>query len=179
MRYPAKETAEKHKRILQEASQMFRERGFQNVTVAEVMKAAELTHGAFYNHFESKDALMTAATEYAMEAARAGLQRASGTAKSRAAYFGRYLSTEHRDNLSTGCPIAALSGEIRHEPAVKEVFTAKLKEIVEEMSGDRAKALLKLSAMVGALAIARAVSDSAFSLEVLQQVKKELDRKAA
>ncbi len=63
MRYPAEETAERHERILQAASRMFRERGFQDVTVAEVMKAAELTHGAFYSHFESKDALMAAATE--------------------------------------------------------------------------------------------------------------------
>ncbi len=179
MRYPAEETAEKHERILQEASQMFRERGFQDVTVAEVMKAAELTHGAFYSHFDSKNALMAAATGYAMETTRAGLQRASGTAKARAAYRGHYLSKEHRDNLATGCPIAALSGEIRHEPAVKEVFTAQLKTIIEEMGGNRAGALLKLSAMVGALAIARAVSDEAFSQEILQKVKKELDRKPA
>ncbi len=158
---------------------MFRERGFQDVTVAEVMKAAELTHGAFYSHFESKDALMAAATEYAMEDSLARWQRTSGTAKERAAWVGRYLSTEHRDNLATGCAIAALSGEIRHEPAVKEVFTAKLKAIVEEMGGDRAEAILKLSAMVGALAIARAVSDPAFSHEVLQKVKKELCRKPA
>jgi TetR/AcrR family transcriptional repressor of nem operon len=176
MRYPAEETAEKHERILQEASQMFRERGFQDVTVAEVMKAAELTHGAFYSHFESKEALMAAATEYAMETTLARWQRTSGTAKGRTAWVGHYLSTEHRDNLATGCPIAALSGEIRHEPTVKGVFTAKLKAIIEEMADDRAEALLKLSAMVGALAIARAVSDPAFSQEVLQKVKRELNR---
>jgi TetR/AcrR family transcriptional repressor of nem operon len=176
MRYPAEETAEKHERILQEASQLFRERGFQDVTVAEVMKAAELTHGAFYSHFESKDALMAAATEYAMETTLTGVRKAFGSAKSRAAYAGRYLSAEHRDNPATGCPIAALSGEIRHEPAVKEVFTARLKAIVNEMGGDRAEALLKLSAMVGALTIARAVSDQTFSQEILQKVKKELDR---
>jgi TetR/AcrR family transcriptional repressor of nem operon len=179
MRYTAEETAEKHERILQEASQMFRERGFQDVTVADVMKAAELTHGAFYSHFESKEALMAAATEYAMETTHARWERASGTAKARSAWVGRYLSTAHRDNLATGCAIAALSGEIRHEPAVKEVFTAQLKAIIDEVGGDRAEALLKLSAMVGALAIARAVSDSALSQEILQKVKKELDRKPA
>jgi TetR/AcrR family transcriptional repressor of nem operon len=179
MRYPAEETAEKHERILQEASQMFRERGFQDVTVTEVMKAAKLTHGAFYSHFESKEALMAAATKHAMESTLAGLERASRTPRSRLSNVGRYLSTEHRDNLATGCPIAALCGEIRHEPAVKEVFTATLKAIVEEMGGDRAETLLKLSAMVGALAIARALSDPAFSQEVLQKVKKELVRKPA
>ncbi len=179
MRYPAEETAEKHERILQEASQMFRERGFQDVTVAGVMKAADLTHGTFYSHFESKEALMAAATEYAMETTLARWQRTSATAKARSAWVGRYLSTEHRDNLATGCAIAALSGEIRHEPAVKEVFTAQLKAIIDEVGGDRAEALLKLSAMVGALAIARAVSDPDLSQEILQKVKKELERKRA
>jgi len=67
MRYPATETAEKHDRIVQEASRLFRERGFEDVTVAEVMKKAGLTHGAFYSHFESKEALMAAAVEYAMQ----------------------------------------------------------------------------------------------------------------
>ncbi len=122
---------------------------------------------------------MAAATEYAMETSLEGVRKAPGTAKGRAAFVGRYLSTEHRDNLADGCPIAALSGEIRHEPVVKGGFTAKLKAIIEEMGGDRAEALLKVSAMAGALAIARAVSDQAFSEEILQQVKTELNRKLA
>ncbi len=60
MRYPAAETAQKHERILNEASKLFLERGFTGVSVAEIMKAAQLTHGPFYNHFDSKEALMTA-----------------------------------------------------------------------------------------------------------------------
>lgn len=64
MRYPAKETAAKHDRIVREASRLFRERGFENVTVAEVMKAAGLTHGAFYAHFRSKEELQEAAVAY-------------------------------------------------------------------------------------------------------------------
>src|SRR6516164_9199380 len=64
MRYPAKETAAKHERIVKEASRLFRERGFENVTVAEVMKAAGLTHGAFYAHFGSKQELQAAAISY-------------------------------------------------------------------------------------------------------------------
>src|ERR1700743_2818552 len=58
MRYPAEETAEKHRRILQQASILFRERGFSGVSLSEIMKATGLTHGAFYNHFESKDDLI-------------------------------------------------------------------------------------------------------------------------
>lgn len=177
MRYPAEQTAEKHQRILREASQMFRERGFQNVTVAEVMKAADLTHGAFYSHFDSKESLMAAATEYAMENTLQGVKKNFGTAKTRAAYLDRYLSTEHRDHPAAGCPMAALSGEIRNEPEVKGAFTTELKAIVEAMGDDRGDAMLILSAMVGAMALARAVSDEAFSREILKKVRRKLDRK--
>ena len=64
MRYPAEETAAKHDRIVREASRLFRERGFANVSVSEVMKAAGLTHGAFYAHFGSKEELQAAAVAY-------------------------------------------------------------------------------------------------------------------
>lgn len=177
MRYPAEETAEKHQRILREASQLFRERGFQDVTVAEVMKAAALTHGAFYSHFDSKESLMAAATAYAMENTLEGAKKNFGTAKTRAAYLDRYLSTEHRDHPATGCAMAALSGDIRNEPEVKGAFTAELKAIVEAMGDDRGEAMATLSAMVGAMALARAVSDEAFSREILEKVRGKLDRK--
>ena len=65
MRYPASQTAEKHERILREAARMFRERGFDGAGVADIMKAAGLTHGAFYAHFPSKDALEAEAVERA------------------------------------------------------------------------------------------------------------------
>ena len=67
MRYPAKETAAKHDRIVKEASRLFRDRGFENVTVGEVMKAAGLTHGAFYAHFGSKQELRKAAVAYGQD----------------------------------------------------------------------------------------------------------------
>jgi AcrR family transcriptional regulator len=62
MRYPVEETAAKHERIVKKASRLFRERGFENVSVAEVLKAADLTHGAFYAHFDSKEKLSELAT---------------------------------------------------------------------------------------------------------------------
>jgi TetR/AcrR family transcriptional regulator, transcriptional repressor for nem operon len=62
MRYPAEETAAKHERIVKEASRLFRERGFDNVTVGEVIKAAGLTHGAFYAHFASQTARLSGGT---------------------------------------------------------------------------------------------------------------------
>ncbi len=176
MRYPAKETAERHQRIVREASRMFRERGFNDVTVAEVMGAAGLTHGAFYSHFASKEALMAAATEYAMENTLEALRKDFGNAEGRASYLHRYLSLKHRDNPGTGCAMAALSGEIRHEPEVKRVFTSELKEIVAASGGERGSAILTVAALVGAMALARAVSDETFSREILEAVRQKLEQ---
>jgi len=77
MRYPVEETAAKHERIVKEASRLFRERGFENVSVAEVMKAAGLTHGAFYAHFRSKEELQAAAVAYGQKVSREGVQRSN------------------------------------------------------------------------------------------------------
>jgi TetR/AcrR family transcriptional repressor of nem operon len=179
MRYPAQETAEKHDRIVDAASRLFRERGFENVTVAEIMKAAGLTHGAFYNHFASKEALMAAAVGHAMQGTFAGVEKSFTTPKGRRAYLDRYLSTNHRDRPATGCAMAALSGEIRNQPEVKSAFTAELKEIVAAMGGDRRKALADLSTVVGAMALARAVDDEGFSREILREVRRKLDSEEA
>src|SRR5215469_14685748 len=89
MRYPAEETAAKHERIVKEASRLFRERGFEHVTVGEVMTAAGLTHGAFYAHFGSKEELQEAAVAYGQKVS-AGRARSSGaTKKGRQAYADR------------------------------------------------------------------------------------------
>src|ERR1700756_5497245 len=102
MRYPAQETAQKHDRIVREASRLFRERGFENVTVGEVMKAAGLTHGAFYAHFASKQELEKAAVAYGQDLS-AGRARSHGTTKKgRKAYADRYLSGRHRDHPGDG-----------------------------------------------------------------------------
>src|SRR5580704_7626677 len=108
MRYPAKETAAKHERIVEEASRLFRERGFENVTVGEVMKAAGLTHGAFYAHFGSKQELQKAAVAYG-EGVSVGSVHYSNTKKGKRSYTDRYLSSWHRDNPGDGCTMAALA----------------------------------------------------------------------
>src|SRR5215469_10693587 len=91
MRYPAKETAAKHERIVKEASRLFRERGFENVSVSEVMKAAGLTHGAFYAHFSSKKELEAAAVAYGQEISLERIRSSSGT-NNEGSYADRYLS---------------------------------------------------------------------------------------
>src|SRR5215472_2350557 len=120
MRYPQKETAAKHDRIVKEASRLFRERGFENVGVAEVMQAAGLTHGAFYAHFNSKQELKAAAVAYGQRVSLGRLQR-TGHKDSKGPYAAeRYLSQWHRDNPGDGCTMAALGQEVaRSTPELK------------------------------------------------------------
>src|SRR6266567_9637078 len=129
MRYPAKETAAKHERIIKEASRLFRERGFENVTVGEVMKAAGLTHGAFYAHFASKLDLQKSAIAYG-QGLTASRNRSYGATKiGRKAYADRYLSPRHRDNPGDGCTMAALAQEVaRSTPELKAAFEQGLEK---------------------------------------------------
>src|ERR1700730_16081269 len=102
MRYPAEETAEKHKKIIREASRLFRERGFSGVSVAEIMQATGLTHGPFYNHFPSKKDLMAKSLEHELQRMLAGIEQVGNSAKKTAEYLDRYLSTVHRDDPGNG-----------------------------------------------------------------------------
>src|SRR5260370_10407206 len=109
MRYPAAETAEKHKQIIREASRLFRERGFSGVSVAEIMQATGLTHGPFYNHFPSKEDLMAKSLERGMQSTLAGIEQVRNSAKKTAQYLDHYLSPAHRDALGKECTMATLA----------------------------------------------------------------------
>ena len=160
MRYPAKETAAKHERIVKEASRLFRERGFENVTVGEVMKAAGLTHGAFYAHFGSKQDLQMAAVAYGQGLSASRARSYGATKKGRKAYADRYLSPWHRDNPGDGCTMAALAQEVaRSTPELKAAFEQGFEEILSAGRGDRKDAIFQTAALVGAVVLARAVQD--------------------
>lgn len=176
MRYPAQETAEKHDRIVEEASRLFRERGFENVTVGEVMKAAGLTHGAFYAHFKSKEDLQAAAVAYGQGISLGSVQRAYGKKGGEAAYAGSYLSPKHRDNPGDGCTMATLAQEIsRSTPEAREALEKGLQDILSAMGGDRKDAIYRSAAMIGAVVLARAVQNKPFSDEILRSVHERLD----
>jgi len=175
MRYPAKETAAKHDRIVKEASRLFRERGFENVTVAEVMKAAGLTHGAFYAHFGSKQELEEAAIAYGQELSASRARSYGATKKGRRAYADRYLSPPHRDNPGEGCTMTALAQEVgRSTPELKAVFERGLGKILSEIGGDRDEAIFRTAAMLGGVVLARAVQDERFSDEILESVRRKV-----
>jgi TetR/AcrR family transcriptional regulator, transcriptional repressor for nem operon len=175
MRYPAKETAAKHERIVKEASRLFRERGFENVSVGEVMKAAGLTHGAFYAHFGSKQQLEEAAVAYG-QTLSAGRARSRGaTKRGRQAYAARYLSAGHRDHPGEGCTMAALGQEIaRSAPEVKAAFERGLEEILAVGGGERTEAIFRTAALIGGVVLARAVKSEQFSDEILQAVRRKI-----
>ena len=174
MRYPAEETAAKHERIVKEASRLFRERGFDNVSVGEVMKAAGLTHGAFYAHFDSKEELQAAAVAYGQKVSLGRMQR-SNSKKRTGSYADRYLSLWHRDNPGDGCTMAALAQEVtRSTPAVKIALEQGLEEILSARGGDRKEAIFRAAAMIGGIVLARAVQNPRFSDEILTSVREKL-----
>src|ERR1700691_5677741 len=107
MKVSREQVVENRRRILNAAAQLFRERGFENVTVAEVMSGAGLTHGGFYGHFDSKEDLINAAMahEQAARRGRPPLEKA-------ALYADAYLSRQHRDNIGASCPFSSLGTEV-------------------------------------------------------------------
>ena len=173
MRYPVEETAAKHRRIVEEASRLFRERGFENVSVGEVMKAAGLTHGAFYAHFASKEELQAAAVAYGQKVSLERVQR--NKAMRTKGYADRYLSPRHRDNPGDGCTMAALGQEVaRSTPELKTAFERGLEEILSAEVGDRKDAIFRTAALLGGVVLARAVQDPRLSDEILRSVRQKL-----
>jgi TetR/AcrR family transcriptional repressor of nem operon len=174
MRYPAKVTKERHSQLVERASEMIREHGVDGMSVGDAMKAAGLTHGAFYSHFASKTELVRAAIAHGMEGTRRGIEERGHEPEARRAYIDRYLSMRHRDGMAAGCTMASLSGELRDKPELQDVFTEKLKEILAEMGGNREADLADLATMVGAISLARATNDEALAVELLQAARKRL-----
>jgi TetR/AcrR family transcriptional regulator, transcriptional repressor for nem operon len=174
MRYPAEETAAKHERIVKQASRLFRERGFENVSVADVMTAAGLTHGAFYAHFASKEELQAAAVAYGQKVSLERVKR-NKAKKNKGSYANRYLSPLHRDNPGDGCTMAALGQEVaRSTPELKTAFERGLEEILSAQAGDRKEAIFQAAAMLGGIVLARAVQDPRLSDEILRSVRHKL-----
>lgn len=174
MKVSREQVTENRRKILDAASRLFRERGFEAVTVAEVMKAAGLTHGGFYGHFKSKDDLIAQTLAHVLPAdasAEVNLAR----------YAAAYLAPRHRDDLSGGCPTAGLAAEtIRQSPDARAAMTCGLKHQIEifartapgETEAERRRAAIGAwSAMVGAVILARISDDPALSDEVLEETR--------
>jgi TetR/AcrR family transcriptional repressor of nem operon len=134
VRYPAAETAEKHQRILDEATRLFRDRGFDGVNISEIMKSAGLTHGSFYNHFESKNDLISACVVHGATRSLADMELGEGSVAGKKAYVDNYLSIAHRDDPGSGCLMSALASEIRREPVARGALTRFVHAFVDKLA---------------------------------------------
>jgi TetR/AcrR family transcriptional repressor of nem operon len=182
MRVSRLEAAQNRERIIEVAAKLFRERGFDGIGVADLMKAAGLTHGGFYGHFASKEDLMAQACARAQEGSLATLHRiAERGGKNRlSAVASAYLSPAHRDQPGEGCVLATLGAEVaRHGSPVRSAFTRGVRSALEMLTrlspgkserARRNRALATYASMIGALVLARAVDDPELSEEVLQSV---------
>ncbi len=171
----SKATAARHRAaLLDAAGRMFRERGFDGVGIAEISAAAGLTHGAFYTHFASKEALSA-------EIAEAAAQKTSslvGSEAERRAFVERYLSLPHVLDRANGCSIAALASEAgRETPEIRAAFSRGLERMFDQVGDDvveRRRAIATMAALVGGLTLARASADERLRDEILSALKHTL-----
>ena len=186
MRVSREKMAEHRETIISSAAKRFRERGFEGISVADLMKEAELTHGGFYGHFESKEELIALAAERALRDSTAKWEKILDGAKSDPlqALADTYLSQRHCDNPGTGCIFPALGSEISRQPeSVRNVVTQGLQRFVgllgraikgKSPAQRRRKAIVAYASMIGGMLLARSTSDPVLCREILRTVSESL-----
>jgi AcrR family transcriptional regulator len=165
-----------HERIVGAAARAIRRSGYGGTGVADIMKGVGLTHGGFYAHFASREAMLAEAADQAGAESVATLTRVAEAAPPQEALrsiIHAYLSKEHFENAETGCPVAALGTEMpRQAPKVRRAATRRIKEMIDVVArhspdqgepGAYEHALVTVATMVGALVLARAVEDPRLS----------------
>ncbi|MBN3785611.1 TetR/AcrR family transcriptional regulator [Burkholderia sp. Ac-20353] len=176
-----------HERIVETAARAIRRRGYDGTSVAELMKQVGLTHGGFYAHFASREAMLVEAADRAGAEAVAAFSRIASTApeaQSLQALLRAYLSMEHVKNPEIGCPVAALGSEMpRQAAAVRQAVTRRIKEMIDMVSrhsddwgkpGAHERALVTTATMVGTVVLARAVDEQSLSNSVLKAALADL-----
>jgi TetR/AcrR family transcriptional regulator, transcriptional repressor for nem operon len=178
MGYSKSDKAETHTRIVKVAAKRFRERGLEGIGVADVMKEAGVTVGGFYKHFGSRDELVVEALATAFKDLDVWEEHTADMAQ----LLQNYLTEAHRDAPGTGCAMAALLGDVtRASKSARALYTERVKRsaaftsaLLPQRDDKRGRALLILSALLGALNLSRAVSDPNLSREILHGVRDEL-----
>jgi TetR/AcrR family transcriptional repressor of nem operon len=176
-----------HARILRTAAKRLREKGLDGVAIADLMKEAGLTVGGFYKHFDSRDDLVAESLRAASGPWQKQLLAAEsgGPPLTYKSLIDSYLSEAHRDHPGTGCLVSALACDIaRGSKQVRSLLTEKVKSYFELLANllpqddkaARSKAILTVSALIGAVELARAVSDERLSHEILESTRETLTR---
>ena len=182
MKVTREQASKNRDRVLDAAGRLFRERGFDGIGVADLMKSAGLTHGGFYGQFASKEELMAEACARSIDNAvgvwSALAERTDGNAL--AAVMKAYLSKRHRDNPGEGCFVAALGADTaRQGPLLRKAVTEGTRKLLDLFTSfapgrikaiKRERAVVAFASMVGALVLARAVDDEELSKEILKTV---------
>jgi TetR/AcrR family transcriptional repressor of nem operon len=180
MRYSREHKLETHARIVKKASVRLREKGAHGIGVADLMKDAGLTHGGFYAHFDSREALVIEAFSYAMERSTERWRKLAEQTppdKRLATIVDSYLTVVHRDDPGHGCAIPTLGAEIaRESPKTRKAFAVKLEQMIEMLAAQvpgvphnaaRKRALAAIATMMGTLVLARIAGNGDFSDEIL------------
>jgi TetR/AcrR family transcriptional regulator, transcriptional repressor for nem operon len=183
VRITVNQAQKNRQRVVAKASRLFREGGFDGISVNDLMKAAGFTHGGFYNHFESKDALAGEALDHAFRQMD-GVREQMPTLDE---FVTSYLSQEARNAPGSTCPAAALAGEVARQPdAIKSVFADGVERMIlsvanllPETPSARAEAVDLVCRMVGALVLARAMPASSSLGRELLATATERCRKSA
>ena len=176
-----------HERIVEVAARAIRRSGYGGTGVADIMKEAGLTHGGFYAHFASREAMLAEAAERAgadSAAAAARIVTAAPPEQALESVLRAYLSKAHVENMEMGCPVTALGSETpRQVPEVRRVVTRQIKEMIDGIArllpnwgqpGAHEQALVTVATMVGTLLLARAVDDTKLSDALLKAALKRL-----
>src|SRR6202795_2521698 len=180
MRYSREHKLETHARIVKKASGRLRGEGGHCIGVADLMKEAGLTHGGFYAHFDSRDALVIEAFAYAMDRGTEHWRKLAEQTppdKRLATIVESYLTAVHRDDPGRGCAIPTLAADIaRESPKTRKAFAAKLEQMIDMLAAQipelprkaaRKQAMAAIATMMGTLVLARIAGNGDFSDEIL------------
>ena len=180
MRYSREHKQETHARIVRKASVRLRQKGAHGIGVADLMKEAGLTHGGFYAHFDSREALVIEAFAYAMDRSMEHWRKTAAQTppeKRLSTIVDAYLTTVHRDDPGHGCAVPTLGAEIARESAkTRRAFATKLEEMIDMIADQipdmprktaRKQAAATLATMMGTLVLSRIAGNSEFSDEIL------------
>jgi TetR/AcrR family transcriptional repressor of nem operon len=180
MRYSKEHKQETHARIVKKASVRLREKGAHGIGVADLMKEAGLTHGGFYAHFDSREALVIEAFGYAMDRGTERWRKIAEQTpldKRLAMIVESYLTPVHRDDPGHGCAVPTLGAEIARESLkTRKAFAAKLEQMIDMMADQildvprktaRKQAMAMLATMMGTLVLSRIAGTGEFSDEML------------
>ena len=192
MRYSKDHKQETHARIVKKASVRLREKGAHGIGVADLMKEAGLTHGGFYAHFDSREALLIEAFAHAMDRSTERWRKLvedMPPERRLAIIADSYLTRAHRDDPGHGCAVPALAAEIaRESPKTRQAFAARVEQMIDMLTDQipdvpraaaRKQAMASLATMMGTLVLARIAGSGEFSNDILDAGRDAVLERAA